>query len=792
MLKNNPDPLDSPNLSSISSSSSAAALSIPTIRPPPTSQRALVDEEIGQPIPEPPCPESLFVKPQLTKKRSLVERLSLTPKKLLWHKAGGVFVPTMQVPENRKPAKVSGQPIKHDVMLCVKTMSCQDGSEPSRYRASKEARLNMFKGNWRQLETILTSDAITIYSNSLLHWPKRYEEYKIVFSEKDRPAKLRLSLVSPLDYTFCLKYKSKVEGEYITITFRARSVTMCQEWYMAIYSILPDECRTPCPLFCEVFVPEMDIRIHLPLILNENRLVPCYDITAENIKDVLLAMIHEDEDFENRVKEQLGRGTFGLCWTRRDRAEWIYWKNNVDNDGRRDVVICPQSIEKTHQLELRHVEHKPHDVILEKDMTLEEPRPIEGFLTRLTDYHGREIRHRQLIRRRHYISSFDQYLFYTKPSKVTIAEPKCFVSGRELGLTTKPCPYIGLISPYSGLGAGLEVNERKRRMKLIEAASGLIDLTEVAYVRRAFSATFTHSGISESDSLGATSTTPALHRLQSDQNYTHRPQDHDIGHLEIIMNSGVVIKYEAFSNETSDAWVHQLGKLIVYWKALKEGERDVHARNNFYDGLNQHMQLALEENPVQLPKDEECLADTRIWNLCMLEQCRDVMKSGIMYCQPHSRGTFTQKLFVLTTSGVLVFYDIFKRSSMVSQPLITASHAKKGTFDISNCFVFSGDLSMDMDRPPSRPPRMFSDGLVTEDSDTECIFTLWKPLLRRTFSPQRQRIMVYKTDFRPNPEGETWTFLAKSRQEREEWVWAINQIIESTLRSHNMSQKQKR
>ncbi|KAL0080374.1 hypothetical protein J3Q64DRAFT_1246551 [Phycomyces blakesleeanus] len=624
ILRNNPEPLNSPHASSISASS---ALSIPTIRPPPTSQIALVDEEMEPSIPEPLSQERLSVQPQLKKKRSLVDRLTIAPKKLLWHKAGGVFVPTMpEVPANRNPAQFPGQPIKHGVMLCMKTVSYKNGSEPTRYRATKEARLGMFKGNWRQLETVLTSDGITTYSNSLLHWPKRYEEYKIGFSDKDRPPKLRLSLVSPLDYTFCLRYESKSDGEYSSVTFRARTLTLCQEWYMAIYCLLPEVCKTACPLFCEVYVPEIDIRIHLPLILDENRLVPCYDITAENVKDVLLAMIHEDQAWANSINEQLGGGMFGLCWTRKDRAEWIYWKNNVDNDSRRDVVICPQSIEKTHQLELRRVEHTPHDVILAGDMSLKEPQPIEGFLTRLTDYYGREIKNRQLIRRRYYISSFDQYLFYTKPNKVTVADPKCFVNDREVVLTKKPCPYIGLISPYGELGSDLEANERKRRMQLMDLASGLIDLTEVAYVRRAFSADFTQSGISESGSFGATSTTPVLHRIQSDQPiYPPKRRDDDIGYLEIVMNSGVIIKYEAFSNETCDAWVHQLAKLIVYWKALKEAERDVHARNNFYNGLNHHMQLALEENPVQLPKDKNCLVDTRIWSLCAFEQCRDVM-----------------------------------------------------------------------------------------------------------------------------------------------------------------------
>lgn len=54
---------------------------------------------------------------------------------------------------------------------------------------------------------------------------------------------------------------------------------------------------------------------------------------------------------------------------------------------------------------------------------------------------------------------------------------------------------------------------------------------------------------------------------------------------------------------------------------------------------------------------------------------------------------------------------------------------------------------------------------------------------RRVFSPKRQRITVYKNNKHFLQEkGETWQFLARNRHEKEEWVSAINVVIERLLR----------
>lgn len=152
-----------------------------------------------------------------------------------------------------------------------------------------------------------------------------------------------------------------------------------------------------------------------------------------------------------------------------------------------------------------------------------------------------------------------------------------------------------------------------------------------------------------------------------------------------------------------------------------------------------------------------------------------------MYFQPRSRGTFTQKIFVLTCHGWLIYFNPFERSGADCQPLMSAAHKRKGALDISDCYVFSSSCL----QQEQRPPRIFRDGVATDDHDDECLFSIWKAKPRRVFSPRRQRITVYSRHHFQSSEGEVWQFLTRSRAEKEEWVSAINIVIEHLLRDES-------
>lgn len=182
-------------------------------------------------------------------------------------------------------------------------------------------------------------------------------KYRIPLQSQNKSA-LSLYLLSPLDYTFCLQHLSKSGKECITTVFRARSITLCQEWYVAIYQLLSSDSKKPFPRECDVFIPTTNLRVQIPLAADysqqqqnnchhDNR----YRITNDQIKEAILDLLEDDPVWKSSLKEHNykydpDRNNVVLCWTHHDRTEWIYWKDSITEDFQIDKFICPQSIEK--------------------------------------------------------------------------------------------------------------------------------------------------------------------------------------------------------------------------------------------------------------------------------------------------------------------------------------------------------------------------------------------------------------------------------------------------------------
>ncbi|KAI9269822.1 hypothetical protein BY458DRAFT_422755, partial [Sporodiniella umbellata] len=262
-----------------------------------------------------------------------------------------------------------GATLKQGPVVCMRTVTDRIGSGPTRYKASKESRYSLLTEKWKQVELVLTRSYISAYSSSTLFWPKHRLEYRIHFDGARKPKGLELFLFSPIDYTFGLRYPS-MAGKIpttVVLLFKARTFLQCQEWYMQLYRILPASAKRPFPPFCEVYIPKVDLTLNLPLEETEG----CYDITLHDVKNAVLSVIEADGH------EILDEDALCLCWSTKERVEW---KQSTMEDGSTDSAICPQSIERTHRLELRQVEHSPTTLLLNQDITLKEPMPVEGFL----------------------------------------------------------------------------------------------------------------------------------------------------------------------------------------------------------------------------------------------------------------------------------------------------------------------------------------------------------------------------------------------------------------------------
>ncbi|KAI8636840.1 hypothetical protein BD408DRAFT_76386 [Parasitella parasitica] len=612
-------------------------------------------------------------------RKARAKRIHRSSKKpLIWKKAGFVFVsrlPTIVTPE---PASIpTSRPIKREPILCMRSATGCQSNEPTRYKAAKEARYGLLTEKWTQVELVLTASYLSTYSSSLMFWPKQRLEHRIYLEGTRKPKRLELFLLSALDYSFCLRFQSNSGHTpvMVTMTFKARSFLKCQEWYMQLYNMLPDENKHPTPQWCSVYIPTLDLSVNLPMT-KKNR-----SITMDDVKEAVITVLENEGDLVQRLiqTDQINRNVsvddLGLCWTTKDRAEWIYWTYaSSDPQKRIDYAICPQNVEQTHRLELRLIEHTPHDIILRENMVLKEPPPVEGFLMRASDFTGKGAFNKMKM---NYFASFNQYLFYIPASKVSSPDMACFIDEDLLPKRFRAQPYVSAVSPYaSTCTPEIEVSEVARRMRLMTESKGFIDLTEVSYVRRTFSDDLTaleESGISGQFSLSKRSSRspilPKHDKPSRKQSFFAPKQSHRKPCLEIIMENGLQVRFEVYSSETCDLWVNYLAQIIVYWKARKEAEKDAHSHHSFALNSTIENENALIKTGVNTEdgcthRKEKELADTRIWSYCLYEQCRDVVVRHCVYT------------YMLIPSFCLIFTKT-RNLAFFTASLISEAHTRK-------------------------------------------------------------------------------------------------------------------
>lgn len=323
---------------------------------------------------------------------------------------------------------------------------------------------------------------------------------------------------------------------------------------MALYNMLSDDCKKMCPKWCEVYIPILELSVNLPLTTIQN----INEITMQDIKETILLVLKDDLKTSEKLEllfEKEEQEELGLCWATKDRAEWIYWQKSSSNaDQSIDWVICPQSIEQTHRLELRFIQHTPNQIILGQDFVLKEPAPIEGFLYYISDFFGGLFKKKKIL---NYFATFDQFLFYIPSSRIDQPDIQCFLDEEEeedLLHKKKRSSFISMISPYTQKNnKELELQEIRRRMNLMAEARGVIDLTEVSFVRRLFSDVL-NTEHNNGSSVSQTSQSPVLqqqNKRNSGSSFLslsrQQQQDRNKPCLELVMENGLHIKFEAIT-----------------------------------------------------------------------------------------------------------------------------------------------------------------------------------------------------------------------------------------------------
>ncbi|CAG8441057.1 8832_t:CDS:2 [Scutellospora calospora] len=582
-----------------------------------------------------------------------------------------------------------GTVLKEDCIL-IRIERVYHSGVPKIYNDSTSKKYLTHSVGWREYIVKLKSD-------------KKFCVDKLSFASTTR-----LSLYSTVDYTLALSSPSEY-GMKVFI-FRLKTQPLSIEWYRAFYNLLRVPSIKPVPTVCAVAIPDLDVRIQIPL----DDEMQAFNITAEEITKIVLDELSGINEWEDVLNEWLQNSDMRLCWKRYDRLEWI-----------------------THQLQLRCTKHYPTSVTLPDEIKLQEPPPVEGYLIRVTNDKGRKNKSKRL-----YFSSHDYYLFFMKPSSAspppppTTSESGTGEEDKKDKLNNKQ-PIIYAVSPHvhgqQHITAFIKADS-KRRVKQIINAYGFINLIDVI---------------------------------------------------------------EAYSKTTRKEWVKCLDDLIKYWKVrLQEDIKtriNVYKANKFNDCDDDHANRV--DGFHEHWDNFRTFADPTIWHWCILNGCRSITKSGLLYQKIHHYGTFIKHYHVLTR-GYLLFYQLYTRSIISGQKKPRSYYRRKGIINLLDCYVYSGHIT-DYDLPYSlstshqvhngmhKLPKLYNDGMYCFDDDGDCTFVIWQSEKRCIIGRKGTINLEIRKKTKLDSSGKIWIFRARSRSEREEWVLALNTEIERCLMEHN-------
>ncbi|KAG0211241.1 hypothetical protein BGX28_008308 [Mortierella sp. GBA30] len=284
--------------------------------------------------------------------------------------------------------------------------------------------------------------------------------------------------------------------------------------------------------------------------------------------------------------------------------------------------------------------------------------------------------------------------------------------------------------------------------------------------------------------------------------------------IEIEMKGGPCVRFRAFNAEAAHLWRDQLEKLAHYWALRKH--QDVRSQMQV-SKANYQLASSLDDDEIQVGEtiqdwdNDRAMVSPEIWNWCVVNGCRSVTKSGQLYYKPHLHSTF-RKMFLVLTEGYLMLFYPHRRSKTSGQVFPTTTCKLFGIHSLADVYVYSGhfadeDTAHGTNDESERLPRFYPDGLIVDDPDEDCTFSIWRGKRKKMFS--RRGAAARITMSSRAAEGPSKIFgkdgllssivkegvvygakpqslavlRARSRQDLEQWVYAINTEIERCVRA---------
>ncbi|GES72911.1 PH domain protein [Rhizophagus clarus] len=617
--------------------------------------------------------------------------------------------------ESTATTKPSNTIIKQNSMLVRIYFEKESGEHLVEYLRDYDTK----SYDWKELMVKLKPGGIEFYEN------KNKLVDRIYFTSTTK-----LSLFSSSDYTILITQPAKhyVKG----FILNPRTISLSIQWYQTIYKLFPESVNKPIPCSLDVIIPDLDVKLRIPLCDNnneegggcnneDNKVFTLSNVRAEEVINVVLNELSEITEWDDVLNKWVKSSNLRLCWKSYEKLEWINLKENgyIWND----LLNSPQFVEQAHQLQLRPIEHYPTTVKLSDGTKLTEPPPIEGYLIKMTNNKSQNNKSRK-----YYFTSQNNYLFFLNPLKASPPPPPnvSTVTNEDDGIqlcdNAQQHPLIYAVSPYIqdkivGNNDTFMKSDMKRKAKQILHATGFIDLIEIVEIK-----CLKNDG-------------------KIEENLEENLDDEVEGEgclFQLLLKNGGIVSLKAYSKQTRKEWVKHLNELANYWKArLKQ---DVRIR---IDNIKTNQSIYRENKNNNELRDHnwenfKSYADPVIWNGCILDGCRGITKSGLLYHRKH---------------------DMYQTEVITNQS-IAKSYSE-------------GPLA-----------KLYGDGMISYDDYKETSFVIWKSKRKYYFSNDGMKVNMEKIIKYGIP-GDFWIFRTRNRIEREEWVWALNVEIERLCEEEN-------
>ena len=629
----------------------------------------------------------------------------------------------------------------------------------------------------------------------------------------------KVNLFSSLDKTVVLWHPYRKGTRFFIM--RPRSVAHSVEWYTFLRDILGWSRST----ILVVNVPDLNITLRLENPFQELEATRDAAQVAENEEDILKKTMQEeqavagrvierctkilqsDPEWSNVLDEWTRKEKMGLAWKRYDRLEWVHGVYEQKMYGSMAML-------KTHELELRPKQHYATTATGRKGIVHEEPPPIEGFLVRLTSQRGVHQRLGKMFFKRLYFTTQNQYLIFCRPARTTPPHPPRLADGGNTDVPSASeivaqTPLMYDIEPYaledgeiSWLKSGNRsfvmrhdqqaYEEAQRNIDNLTKCDGSINMCRIVRVRNVvWGATPVDDDLDEGDDVN-------FHEEVSDSHQDDGTTDHidDVRIFELLLDNGLIIRLQAYNEETKHEWIKRLRALVKYWNLR------ISADMNLYKAVRQMNleQLKIDEEMEavigqfarkwEVSKTE---ASPQLYHMCGIGNCRTITMSGVLYRKPRLHATFLRCGVILTNGKLMIFQASLRKRTGKEVPHIHQDH--QHTIELQDCYVYSGlitedDLlyqnqTFDSNHPGMHAlPRVYlEDGWTSRDEDTMTCFVLWHGLKKSFFRAQEeqegggttQRLMQVS---RLGVPGRSMVFKCRSRAERDHWVMNIGREID--------------